>query len=296
MIKITNLNKDYKNNRGLFGIDLEITKGEAVGFVGINGAGKTTTIRHIMGFLKPDSGSVTVDGKDSWSQSEKVRDLIGYIPGEIAFPNYHTGTEFLKQQSKLQGISNMERANKVMKKLQLDPTANLKRMSKGMKQKTAIVAALMAEKEILILDEPTTGLDPLMRRRFIEMMLEEKRNGKTIFMSSHMFEEVEQICDRVALIENGKIVAIKSVKEIKHNTNKKFTIIFKDRDSYVNFTKLNYIFNFTDDNKMLCTISVLNKDISLFMKDLSAVQIKTISEEKYSLSQYFKDLEKEQND
>ncbi len=296
MINITNLTKDYKNNRGLFGINLEIEKGEAVGFVGINGAGKTTTIRHIMGFLKADNGSVIVDGKDSWSQSEDVRNLIGYIPGEIAFPDYDTGTKFLKQQSMLQGMSDMSHADEIIKKLQLDPTANLKRMSKGMKQKTAIAAALMADKEILILDEPTTGLDPLMRRRFVDIMLEEKRNGKTIFMSSHMFEEVEQICDRVALIKDGKIIAVKAVKEIKHNPKKKFTITFKDKNSYDSFLKLNYKLELTDIKKLVCVVSVLDTETSTFMKKMDGIKVKSISEEKYSLSQYFKDLEKEQND
>ena len=162
------------------------------GFVGTNGAGKTTTIRHLMGFLKPQSGSATINGLDCWKDSAEIKKWIGYIPGEIAFPDAPTGTDFLKKQAELLGLKDMSYADSIIKKLQLDPTAKLKRMSKGMKQKTAIVAAFMADPDILILDEPTTGLDPLMRKEFISILDEEKKKGKTILMSSHMFDEVEQ--------------------------------------------------------------------------------------------------------
>ncbi|MGR5874694.1 ATP-binding cassette domain-containing protein [Bacillus pacificus] len=126
-------------------------KREVFGFVGTNGAGKTTTIRHMMGFLKPQSGNATINGMDCWKDSAEIKKMIGYIPGEIAFPDAPTGTEFLKRQAELLGLKDMSYVESIIKKLQLDPTANLKRMSKGMKQKTAIVAALMADPEILIL-------------------------------------------------------------------------------------------------------------------------------------------------
>ena len=171
-IGIHDLTKDYGSGRGVFDINFDIYKGEMLGFVGSNGAGKTTTIRNIMGFLKPDKGNVTVYGMDSWQDAEKTKKYIGYVPGEIAFPDLKTGTEFIKSQAEFLGLKDMSYANFLIEKLQLDPSANLKRMSKGMKQKTAIVVALMADPDILILDEPTTGLDPLMIVSFLEILAE----------------------------------------------------------------------------------------------------------------------------
>ena len=208
VIVVQNLTRDYGEGRGIFDLTFDIKKGETFGFVGTNGSGKTTTIRHIMGFLKAKNGSVKVLGLDAWHDSCEIKKYVEYIPGEIAFPDLPDGVQFLKSQAELLGLKNMDKADYLIKRLQLDPTANLKRMSKGMKQKTAIVAALMANKDILILDEPSTGLDPLMRETFLELVLEEKKAGKTILMSSQMFDELELTCDRVALIFNGKIVDI----------------------------------------------------------------------------------------
>ena len=235
LIEIRNMTKDYGNGQGIFDINLSIEKGEVFGFVGTNGAGKTTTIRHLMGFLKPQSGSATINGLDCWKDSAEIKKIVGYIPGEIAFPDAPTGKEFLKRQAELLGLKDMSYAESIIKKMQLDPTANLKRMSKGMKQKTAIVASLMADPDILILDEPTTGLDPLMRVEFIDILDEQKKKGKTIFMSSHMFEEVEHICDKVALIKDGKLIAVKSTREIKHNEDKVYKIEFTSQQDYQRF-------------------------------------------------------------
>jgi ABC-2 type transport system ATP-binding protein len=154
-INVRNLTKDYGNGKGIFDINLEIEKGEIFGYAGTNDSGKTTTIRHIMGFLNPDKGNAFVHGKDSWKDAYAIKKLVGYVPGEIAFPDIDTGSRFLKIQAELLGVKNMGYTNELIKKLQLDTSANLKRMSKGMKQKTAIVAAFMSDPEILILDERT---------------------------------------------------------------------------------------------------------------------------------------------
>lgn len=138
-----------------------------MGFIGTNGSGKTTTIRNMMGFIRSDNGNVCILGKDAWEDATDIKRHVSYIPGEISFPALATGTAFLKAQADMLGVKDFTYMNRLIKLLQLDPTANLKRMSKGMKQKTAIVAALMGDKEILILDEPTTGLDPLMRDVFL---------------------------------------------------------------------------------------------------------------------------------
>ncbi|MGF7047314.1 ABC-2 type transport system ATP-binding protein [Paenibacillus sp. DS2015] len=290
LIEINNLTKDYGQEQGIFNINLSIEKGEVFGFVGTNGAGKTTVIRHLMGFLKPQSGSVRINGMDCWKDSAEIKKLIGYTPGEIAFPDAPTGTEFLKQQAELLGLKDMSYANTIIEKLQLDPTANLKRMSKGMKQKTAIVATLMADPDILILDEPTTGLDPLMRAEFVDILNEEKKKGKTIFMSSHMFEEVEHTCDKVALIKDGKIIAVKSTIEVKHNEEKMYKIEFTSHEEYQRF--LSEPFDFADkrESKNQVIVKIHDRHINTLFKVLKVYNIKFMTENKYTLEKYFRSL------
>ena len=222
VIEIKKLTKDYGSGRGIFDIDLDIARGEMVGFAGTNGSGKTTTIRHIMGFIQPTKGAACVNGLEAWQHSSEYVREIGYVPGEIAFPDLSTGTIFLKSQADFLNLKDLSYAQELIEHLQLDPGALLRRMSKGMKQKTAIVAALMADPAIIILDEPTTGLDPLMRDAFLEIIRAEHEKGKTIFMSSHMFEELETTCDRVALISNGRLVSIADMEKIRHPLNDLF--------------------------------------------------------------------------
>ena len=228
LIEIKHLTKDYKNGKGIFDISFELRKGEILGFVGANGAGKTTTIRNIMGFLKPDCGSVFIKGMDAFKEAEKTKKYIGYIPGEIGFPDLKTGTAFLKSQAEFLGLKDLTYANYLIEKLQLDPNASLARMSKGMKQKTAVVSSLLADPEILILDEPTTGLDPLMRLSFLDILQEEKKKGKTILISSHLYEELEKVADRVVLIDKGKLVKIidSAVTQIINNLFFIFSLIY----------------------------------------------------------------------
>ena len=215
IIRVENLTKDYKNNRGVFDLNFSIKSGEVFGFVGTNGSGKTTTIRHIMGFSKPDKGNCYVKDLNSWQNASEIKKYVEYIPGEIAFPDLPTGTEFLKNQAELLGLKDMTYANELIKKLQLDTAANLKRMSKGMKQKLGIVAAFLHDPAILILDEPTSGLDPLMQSRFVELIAEEKAKGKTILLSSHIFEEIERTCDRAGIIRAGKLVTVDAVEALR---------------------------------------------------------------------------------
>lgn len=230
VIEVAHLTKDYGQGKGIFDIEFEIEAGEMFGFVGTNGAGKTTTLRHIMGFLKPDSGQVTVKGLDAWKKAKEIKRYIGYVPGEIAFPDLPSGTDFIKYQAGFLGLRDLTYANQLVEKLQLDISANLRRMSKGMKQKTALVVALMANPEIIILDEPTTGLDPLMRDAFLEIIKAEHNRGKTVLMSSHMFEELQQTCDRVALIDHGKINDIADLQSIRNRNKREFKIEFLDRE------------------------------------------------------------------
>jgi ABC-2 type transport system ATP-binding protein len=294
VIEIKDLTKDYGQGRGVFDINLDIFKGELLGFIGANGAGKTTTIRNIMGFLKPDKGEITIKGLDSWRDSEKIKNYISYIPGEIAFPDLRTGTEFIKSQAEFWGLKDLSYANFLVEKLQLDLTANLKRMSKGMKQKTAIVAALMADREILVLDEPSTGLDPLMRVSFLEILELEKQKGKTIFISSHQFEELEKICDRVALINKGRIVDIADMNAIKNRPVSDFKIEFNNRQDYESFKKLGYQIIRDQEKYSQVTICIQKDNIGRLFSDLTAFSVKLIAENKYTLERHFNEIIKKE--
>lgn len=289
-IEIKDLTKDYGSGRGVFDINLTIKKGEMIGFVGTNGSGKTTTIRSLMGFIKPTNGHVYVNGLESWENASEISKHIGYVPGEIAFPDLPTGTAFLKSQAEYFNLKDMSYANELVSRLQLDPRANLKRMSKGMKQKTALVAALMNNADILILDEPTTGLDPLMRDSFLEIIKEEHKMGKTIFMSSHMFNEIEDTCDRVALISDGHIIDIADMNEIRNRPCKDFKIEFNSVEDYEKFKKMDYTIVRDQKQYSQVTVNIKNVEINKLFSDLKAFDVKFISEVKYTLEKHFKEI------
>ena len=296
IIRIENLTKDYGEGRGIFNVNINIDEGEMIGFVGTNGSGKTTTIRNIMGFLKPTSGAVYVNGLEAWSHSSEIVKDIGYVPGEIAFPDLATGIDFLKSQADFLHVKDMSYAEELIAMLQLDPRAPLKRMSKGMKQKTAIVAALMADPRIIILDEPTTGLDPLMRDAFLDIIKKEHEKGKTILMSSHMFGEMDSTCDRVALIRNGYIIDIANMQEIHNRDSKEFKIEFRNEADYTSFkdSGFNIVRDQAKYNQITTSINC-NELNNLFAK-LANYDVKFIAEVKYTLERHFKEiLEKERN-
>ncbi|MFH1880759.1 MAG: ABC transporter ATP-binding protein [Bacillota bacterium] len=228
VILIQNLTRDYGRRRGVFDVSFAVSEGEAFGFLGPNGAGKTTTIRHLMGFLKPQSGNCRINGMDCWDCRAEIQRSLGYIPGEIAFFDEMSGAEYLRFIARYRGMKDMGRKDEMLERFELNPSGRIKKMSKGMKQKLGIVAALMHDPAILILDEPTSGLDPLMQSRFIELVMLEKRRGKTILMSSHMFEEVERTCHRVGIIRQGELVAVDSVDEMKSRQQRKFIITFEN--------------------------------------------------------------------
>lgn len=290
LIEIKNLTKDYGNNQGIFNINLNIEKGEMVGFVGTNGSGKTTTIRNIMGFIKPTSGEVKVNGLSSYEHASEISKLIGYVPGEIAFPDLPTGIDFLKCQAEFLNLKNMDYANELIERLQLDPRANLKRMSKGMKQKTALVAALMNDAPIIILDEPTTGLDPLMRDTFLDIIKNEHAKGKTIFMSSHMFEELETTCDKVALISDGHIIDVVNMNDIRNRPVKEFKIEFNNKEDYQKFQKEKYEIIRLQDQYNQVTIKIKTTETGKLLTTLCNYDVKFVSEIPYTLERHFKEI------
>ena len=224
VIRIDRLTREYGGGRGVFDVSFQIDRGEVFGFLGPNGAGKTTTIRHLMGFLKPREGACTIDGMDCWRDRDKIQARLGYISGEISFFEDMTGTEYLRFVSEYRNSFNRDRQAELLARFELDPKGKIKRMSKGMKQKLGIVAAFMHDPDILILDEPTSGLDPLMQNRFIALIAEEKARGKTILLSSHIFEEVERTCDRIGIIRDGRLAAVDSVEALRRRHVRSYTV------------------------------------------------------------------------
>lgn len=225
-IEIDHITKDYGEGKGVFDISFSVKEGEVMGFLGPNGAGKTTTIRQLMGFVRPDRGILSINGMDCFLKAWEIEKSLGYLPGETAYMDDMRGIEFIKFIAGMKGMKDLTRARELIKFLELDAGGKIKKMSKGMKQKIGIVCAFMQEPEILILDEPTSGLDPLMQNKFIELVLKEKESGTTILMSSHIFEEVERTCDRVAIIRNGRIAAVEDMMELKKKKRKIFEAWF----------------------------------------------------------------------
>ena len=289
-IRLRELTKDYGEGRGIFGVNLDVREGEMLGFVGTNGSGKTTSIRLIMGFLRPTSGEAFVKGMETWSHASEIARYIGYVPGEISFPDLPTGTSFLRSQAEFLGVKDRRYAASLVERLQLDTSAPLKLMSKGMKQKTAIVAALMADPPILVLDEPTTGLDPLMRESFVSLIEEEHARGKTVFMSGHMFEEMEDTCDRVAMIRNGRIVDVAEMSAVLNRPVRQFKIEFLVSENWLAFQNCGFRIVREQPQYFQATAEVEKADINRLMYVLAHLRIKFVSEVRHTLERHFKEI------
>ena len=237
-IYIHNLTKDYGAGKGIFNINLKINKGEVFGFLGPNGAGKTTAIRQLMGFVKPDKGNAEIYGFDCFRQSHHIKKVLGYLPGEPAFFDDMTALDFLGFMADMVKVKDRNYIKTLSDYFELEKSkVKIKKLSKGTKQKIGLICAFMNNPEIIVLDEPSSGLDPLMQIKFIELVLSEKAKGKTIFISSHIFDEIEKTCDRAAIIKHGKIVCIEDIKNLKSVRRKNFSIKFTDADNASKFAE-----------------------------------------------------------
>ncbi|MFO8059140.1 MAG: ABC transporter ATP-binding protein [Bacillota bacterium] len=215
MIEITKLTKQYRSGKGIFDLSFSVDEGEVFGYLGPNGAGKTTTIRHLLGFMRPDRGRCTINGLDCRRKTARIQEFLGYLPEESAFFKDMTGVQFLGFMEDMRGTRDKRRRAMLLERFELDTAGKIRKMSKGMRQKLALVTAFMHDPAVYVLDEPTGGLDPLMQNVFIDLVLEEKRRGKTILMSSHRFEEIERTSDRAGIIREGRLAAVEDVDSLK---------------------------------------------------------------------------------
>lgn len=228
MIEASGLSMTYKGGKGVFGLSFSVRRGEAFGYLGPNGSGKTTTIRLLMGFMRPTAGTCSISGMDCWKDAARIKESLGFLPGEISLFDEMSGASFLRFLMEMRGRRDMGRAMELASMLNLDTKQSIRRMSKGTKQKIAIVAAFMHDPDTYILDEPTSGLDPLMQSMFIDLVLEEKKRGKTFLMSSHNFEEVDRTCDRAAILKEGRLAAIEEIAKLKAEQRSSYIVLFND--------------------------------------------------------------------
>lgn len=302
VINVERLTKDYGYGRGVFDVSIHVEKGEVFGFLGPNGAGKSTTIRHLMGFSKPDSGKVEIFGEPTFWKYYDVLKRVGYIPGEVALPAGLTGKEFIKMMQDLTGVKNDERLKMLLDLFELDEASllgDVKRMSLGVKRKIAVVSAFMSDPEVLILDEPTSGLDPVMQERFIEFIHKEKARGKTILLSSHIFSEIDNTCDRIAIIRDGKIVSEFIANDLKHASKKYYTIDFATEEDKKKFLESSAEINsliLIDDKGKEIYISIEDRDLNGVIRLLSDAEVVKFSNRKESLEDYFMKFYKEDKD
>jgi ABC-2 type transport system ATP-binding protein len=258
---------------------------EVFGFLGPNGAGKTTAIRHLMGFLNADKGTCSINSLDCRKQSAEIMNYAGYLPGEIALFDTMSAVHFFRFMANLRHQKDLTFCNQLVERFDLDTRVTIKKMSKGMKQKVAIVTAFMHDPQVLVLDEPTSGLDPLMQREFSKLIVEEKKRGKTILMSSHNFDEVEKNCDTIGIIRQGKMVCVEDIHTIHRNKQKNYTLTFTSNQEALQFAQTK---NFSIANVTGMSVEVKQvKNLDDLIKELGDYHLLDIQSENYSLENLF---------
>ena len=248
------LTKYYGRARGVLNLNLDIRPGEIFGFLGPNGAGKTTTIRILLDLIRPSSGSASVFGMNAQQHAVAIRKRVGYLPGEFALYDNLTGSQLLQYFGALRGGVDEAIVAVLAERLGSDLGRRIDELSHGNKQKIGLIQALMNRPELLILDEPTTGLDPLVQQEFYRMLEEVRNEGRTVFFSSHVLPEVERVCDRVAIIRDGQLITVEDVSAIKAKAVRKIEVTFETSppaDSFTNLPVRDLVLN---DRRLQCTV------------------------------------------
>jgi len=227
IIEIKNLTKHYGDVVGIQNLSLDVYHGEIMGFLGPNGAGKTTTIRSCLDLIEKMKGTISIFGMDSHRDAVAIRRQTGYIPGDFGLIPGVSVRSYLKYLLSLGDYTSSRKMESLAKRLELDLQRKTNELSKGNRQKVGIVQALMMDQQLIIMDEPTVGLDPLMQQEFYRILHEEQKAGKTVFMSSHILAEVEQVCDRVAIIRNGELQVVEDIEVLQKKTGKILEVEFR---------------------------------------------------------------------
>ena len=220
------LTKSYGRTRGIVDLDLDVLPGEVFGYLGPNGAGKTTTIRLLLDLIRPTSGVASVLGLDSHAASVAIRRRVGYLPGDLRLYESLSGSELLSYFAALRGGLSWTRVRGLAERLDCDTSREIRTLSTGNRQKLGLIQAFMSDPELLILDEPTNGLDPLVQQTFYELVREAKAAGTTVFLSSHVLPEVERVCDRVGILRDGRLVAVERIADLRARAIRRLVIEF----------------------------------------------------------------------
>lgn len=294
-LKLMDVQKKYKDKEAVRKFNYTFANG-VYGLLGENGAGKTTLMRLICGVLQPTEGSIYCDNIEIASMGAEYRRLLGYLPQDFGYYGDFTAERFLRYMAALKALPEDYANSRIDKLLDMVELKNVKKkklktFSGGMIRRIGIAQALLNNPEILILDEPTTGLDPLMRIAFLDIIKEEHKKGKTILMSSHLFNEMEDSCDRVVLIDHGHIIAIADMdKDVRNRPCKDFKIEFKTHEDYEQFKKLDYKVIRDQEQYNQVTININNDEINKLFKSLHNFDVKFIAEVKYTLEKHFKNI------
>ena len=282
-IEIKNLTKVYGKNRGIQDINISVKEGEIYGFIGPNGAGKSTTIKTLLNFIYSTSGEALIFGMDSVKESEKIKEYVGYVPSEVGYYDDVKVKDIIKYAQSFYPKSKKEYVDRICNELELDMNKKMGELSLGNKKKVAIAQSLINNPKLLILDEPTNGLDPLMQKKLFNILIEEKEKGNTVFLSSHNLVEVQNLCDRVCVIKEGKIVDIIEIEKSKTELKLKVTLSSSDiTDDIV----LNLSDKILDKNGKLYTF-IYSKNIDSLVKELANYKIDELLIEKENLEDAF---------
>lgn len=283
VIEINNLTKSYGKNRGIQNVNISVQKGEIFGFIGPNGAGKSTTIKTILNFIYPTSGSAKILGMDSVKESEKIKEYIGYVPSEVRYYDDVKVKDIIKYAQSFYPKTSNDEVEKICNELELDMNKKMGELSLGNKKKVAIAQSLIHSPKILILDEPTNGLDPLMQKKLFNILIEQKQKGTTVFLSSHNLVEVQSLCDRVCVIKEGKVVDIIEIEKAITKLGLKITLCSDEINEEIILSLGDKILS---KNKN-CYTFIYSKDMNHLVKELNKYNIEELLIEKENLEDAF---------
>ncbi|NBI07490.1 ABC transporter ATP-binding protein [Senegalia massiliensis] len=283
IIETKNLTKYYGKSLGIKDVNLDIEEGEIFGFIGPNGAGKSTTIRLLLNLIYPSGGSAKIFGKDVINYGPEIRENIGYLPSEIFYYEKMKVKDLLNYSASFYKGDYSNRIKKLSSAMELDLDRRIEDLSYGNKKKVGIVQGLLHEPKLIILDEPTSGLDPLMQQKFFEIIKGENQKGATVFFSSHILSEVQQLCNRVAIIRKGSIVEVEDIKTLRENNYKKISIrgqnLNKDLFDFDGVTKL-------DKNEDEITF-FYKGDINIMIENINRIDLKDVMIQEPTLEEIF---------
>ena len=284
VIEIKNLTKNYGNSRGITDVSFNVEEGEIFGFIGPNGAGKSTTIRTLLSLIHPTSGSAKIFGKDSLKFAPEIAKEIGYLPSEVFYYDKMKVIDLLKYSASFYKKDCSKRIKELAEILDLDLNKKIDDLSFGTKKKVGIVQGLLHEPKLIILDEPTSGLDPLMQQKFFDLLKEENKKGTTILFSSHILSEVQKLCDRVAIIKEGKIITVEKISSLKEKNHKKIKVeAINSIDK--NYFHIEGVSNLEIKDNIISFL--FSGDINLIMKKLSSIELSNLWVDEPDLEEIF---------